>query len=1254
MPKFVNSNDSNLQLKAVKEFTDREEPRKVFWEKYNKMDSDIKGNGKSEKISVISYYGFGGIGKSTLLLKIDEEIKKKEPNTKIEFVDFEKLVELNNNTLEILKAIRQDLKQKYNFTFPIFDLVVYVYETKLGKEASKPEIKSILEENKELNFLLDVAGEIPLLGTVTKIVSLVDKGKNIIQERLNDHKLKDKLLELESQSIDEIKEQLQYYFAIDLAENIKKENSPFVFIIDTYEKLVNELSSVGNPLDNDLWLRGEKGLILNVPNTLWVIAGREKLKWEEIDIDWKESLEQHLLGTLSFTDTKSFLETAGIQNEELIHQLYDLTHGSPIYLDMCVDTYVSIKSKGQEVSIENFGEDTTKLIKRFLMYMNDTERDFSTMLAYIPSWTDETIEETAMRMNGSFSFSLYEKVKNFSFIVNENGKYKMNDSIRDIIIANTPNTMRQKFLKIAEEETNKKLDRIIEVEENKVRNLEEKENKAISYINKYESRNAYESVIENLINDLCKVRDEESFKRKTDYLIQKIETYETRFDMPINLEKKNQKCLSLLEQYKDTAEYIKLSCFSNLDISSTLKNSNLLGKHGLDILYPVKRFLRYTEKEITDIARFEELYDLLKNNKDLYYIRLLSLAPHKHPKYEEYQQECNDLINKYKDKPNTFYIEILLNSFEKLEKNNDKEVNKEEKDTYNSLDSIFEEYNKLFAAVNDLASDIESDANMFNEEGISAEKRQKAERIDKIIKAFQENPKLLTAKILNSIFELSGYDLDEGTRKKIFDYLYSIKYIALNSSEIDIIDSFYNIFKDYLGGEYNISNKNTNNDEIFSKAIYVIEQLKDKYIELYGDESYVVNEAEIYILKHKIKDNPNVFDIIMEKNINKFGVVDYKTEDTLITLTKEINNYLEEDILSEEQRDSLFKSLIKYGNKIIENFKKEFFENDEINIHTQLISTLYSTLVKFHDLITNKQVKKQYLNDIYNFCYKTLPFYNDKGKTAKELSCLFDFTEKYMLYYSDDESKIDEVINLILDNQWTNPCLEGLIIKYIIQDLHNEIRKHTEESKKKVTKGFYDLYEEGWRVNEKSAKEKVKQISKMKWRKSSESYEIEYYNTLIAETLLRYIRKDLDKIKESYYKLFDFEKPKFSEEDPIFLFCHLGDVLKKMVFVRPKFGTCMFQYDLYGYYLNLICTISGNLNYSAVFDYYEKNKKKKLFNSSYDANRIERLNKLNNTLIYIRMNANGGEDRRFKDVAQEYGLSAKLVIMPPDHYDFMK
>lgn len=132
MPKVVNSSN-NPQIKAVKEFTDREEPRKVFWEKYNKKAENIENNGIDNQVSVISYYGYGGIGKSTLLLKLNEEINQKAPNTKTEFIDFEKLVELNKNVLEILKVIRYDLKTKYDFSFPIFDLVVYVYETKLGK-----------------------------------------------------------------------------------------------------------------------------------------------------------------------------------------------------------------------------------------------------------------------------------------------------------------------------------------------------------------------------------------------------------------------------------------------------------------------------------------------------------------------------------------------------------------------------------------------------------------------------------------------------------------------------------------------------------------------------------------------------------------------------------------------------------------------------------------------------------------------------------------------------------------------------------------------------------------------------------------------------------------------------------------------------------------------------------------------------------------------------------------------------------------
>ena len=164
MPKFVEDDELILNIKATKEFTYREEPRKVFWNAYNKMLNDMTTS--KNPIHVISYYGFGGIGKSALLHKLNEEIIEKASNSKIEFIDFEKLVELNNNVLDILKVIRHDLKEKYHFSFPIFDLVVYTYETKMGKTATKPELSSIFDENKELGFLKDVISEIPLIRNV--------------------------------------------------------------------------------------------------------------------------------------------------------------------------------------------------------------------------------------------------------------------------------------------------------------------------------------------------------------------------------------------------------------------------------------------------------------------------------------------------------------------------------------------------------------------------------------------------------------------------------------------------------------------------------------------------------------------------------------------------------------------------------------------------------------------------------------------------------------------------------------------------------------------------------------------------------------------------------------------------------------------------------------------------------------------------------------------------------------------------------
>ena len=59
------------QLKASRIFTDREEPRAAFWQQYRRLEEEIAQ--EEANVHVLTYYGIGGIGKSSLLKKIMEE-----------------------------------------------------------------------------------------------------------------------------------------------------------------------------------------------------------------------------------------------------------------------------------------------------------------------------------------------------------------------------------------------------------------------------------------------------------------------------------------------------------------------------------------------------------------------------------------------------------------------------------------------------------------------------------------------------------------------------------------------------------------------------------------------------------------------------------------------------------------------------------------------------------------------------------------------------------------------------------------------------------------------------------------------------------------------------------------------------------------------------------------------------------------------------------------------------------------------------
>jgi len=406
-------NDKNKRPQANKLFTDREEPRKVFWDTYNRFKENIQ-NAQDNEIKVITYYGIGGIGKTSLLKQIKNELTTRVEKPLILMIDFEE----NPDTLAVLTKIRNLLQNTYHFDFPMFDLAYFAYMQKQGHQIKKEEIESFISSSPMLNTLIEFSSIIPGTGTILSLLKGVDSLSTTIRNKL-DHR-KRELNEIKNDEPDLLLKNMPYYLSCDIENHLEKQKEPLIILLDTYEVLVNELASIGTPLDKDKWLRHEeRGLVVNIPNTIWVIAGRDKLKWEQINSEWEGTLDQHLLGSLSDVDAEHFLYEAGISDRNFISDIYQLTNGVPLYLDICVDRYHALVDKGETPTIADLGSNTYELISRFVKYMDDHKKALVYLLSCLEDWSDDLLGQLVQAFLPSVPFTTVSSIKNYSFISTE-------------------------------------------------------------------------------------------------------------------------------------------------------------------------------------------------------------------------------------------------------------------------------------------------------------------------------------------------------------------------------------------------------------------------------------------------------------------------------------------------------------------------------------------------------------------------------------------------------------------------------------------------------------------------------------------------------------------------------------------------------------------------------------------------------------------------------------------------------------------
>lgn len=410
-PKYSLDSLRVANLSAMREFTDREEPTKAFMNAFNqKVGSSYK---------VLTYYGIGGIGKSRLLKELYHKLELQNSSVMKGLLNFKE--EKHRNPGDALICLREDLKKNQNIKFTTFDLAYAVYWKKLNPQLSLKSNDTTLpfiEEGSFIGEIIDQLENVPLALWIPRTIKLLNgmaKYKEILQWWTG--RGKEVMAQLQDMLPNEIEERLSVYWAADVKEYINTHQCPAVIFIDTYEALWENKRQQGSFHEKDAWVQE---LVLQLPEVLWVICGREKIQWGKTNAAWnnEEYLEQHLMGELSYTDSDKFLQSCGISAKNIRNVIIEASHGLPYYLDLMVDTYNLITEKRIPQPHE-FSKTPQQISDRFFKYLELPEKETLKMLSFTRFWTIELFQWLVTEFKTGYPLTAYLDLFRFSFINKE-------------------------------------------------------------------------------------------------------------------------------------------------------------------------------------------------------------------------------------------------------------------------------------------------------------------------------------------------------------------------------------------------------------------------------------------------------------------------------------------------------------------------------------------------------------------------------------------------------------------------------------------------------------------------------------------------------------------------------------------------------------------------------------------------------------------------------------------------------------------
>jgi len=228
----------------------------------------------------------------------------------------------------------------------------------------------------------------------------------------------------------------------DERRTMNEERAPrrAVLFIDSYEKLWDVGMAEADFFKRDEWLRE---LVTELPEVLWVICGRQKLRWAEVEPDWGKALSQHQLEPLPEQSARRFLESCDITDGQIQDAIVRGSQGVPHYLDLAVDTIQSSEFQVHGTKFQGNGPD--EMVAEFTRQLDKPEVDTLSVLSATRFWYYGLFEDLVTQYRTGYPLTGYDDLARFSFIKDgaAPGTRTMHELMREALQENQPPELRK-------------------------------------------------------------------------------------------------------------------------------------------------------------------------------------------------------------------------------------------------------------------------------------------------------------------------------------------------------------------------------------------------------------------------------------------------------------------------------------------------------------------------------------------------------------------------------------------------------------------------------------------------------------------------------------------------------------------------------------------------------------------------------------------------------------------------------------------